>query len=85
MSSLTLVLLLGMACLFAGVISGALTGHRVLRDAPVAAMIGGGIVVAVFGFFALVSYLGFVFYPLGLYFVGFGVGSGVRRLWPAAR
>ena len=62
-----------------GFVGGCVRGNRILRDVPAVAMIGGGIALSAFGFLALVSYLGFLFYPPGLLITGFGIGSGIRR------
>lgn len=79
--SFVLILLLGAGCIWLGFLAGCLRGDRVLRDVPSLAMIIGGIFVGAFGFFALVSYLGFLFYPPGFFIAGFGIGRAIRRVW----
>ena len=73
--------LLGVVFMSLGFVAGSIRGDRILPDVPSTALIAGGIVVGVFGFFALVSYLGFLFFPPGLFIAGFGIGSAIRRFW----
>lgn len=81
MNSLQIIALLGALCVLAGVGVGTSVRHRTfLKDVPGAALAVAGLLVAMFGFFALVSYVGFLFYPPGLFVLGIGLGRLMRRL-----
>jgi hypothetical protein len=85
MSPLFLILILGVSSLAIGVATGWLVGRRVLPDVPDWAFVTGGLPTAFLGYFGLVSYLGFLFYPPGLFAVGFGIGRTIRRMAPTRR
>lgn len=81
MSSLEFIGLLGVLCVLTGVCAGVLAGHRTfVRDIPDGALALSGLLVASFGFLALVSYLGFLIYPPGLFVFGVGVGRFAKNL-----
>jgi hypothetical protein len=76
---LLVVIVGGIGALLIGTVLGLVSGDRKFVDVPPPAMIGTGAALTVLGFFALVSYLGFLFFHPGLALLGLGIGSAFRR------